>query len=177
MYSVYLGIHDIVDVFAQSFSYPVRKVSVMSFIRHPQFDPVDLKNDIAVIKLRSSVSLDNYVQLACLPKNSVYPSGENVWTAGWGDLTESASALISFRLNNVQFTLYNMNECGNVSIGLFKDSNSQICAGDLNGIKGVCNGDQGGPLFVRDMVNGVQRYVLVGITSYFEGCARVGLPA
>lgn len=177
MYTAYIGMHDISGVFSQNLVFPERKVSVMSFIRHPDFDPTDLKNDIAVIKLRNLVSLDSFVQLACLPKNTDYDAGIEVWTAGWGDLSEDRSVLVSFELQNVQITLNEMNECENVAIGFFKDSSKQICAGNVNGGKGVCDGDEGGPLFVRDLVNGMQRFVLVGITSYREGCARVGLPA
>lgn len=177
MYTAYVGMHDISGVFSQNLVFPERKVSVMSFIRHPQFDPNDLKNDIAVIKLRNSVSLDSFVQIACLPRNIDYDAGTDVWTAGWGDLGEDRSMLVSFKLQNVRFTLNKIDECENVSIGFFKDSNKQICAGDVNGGKGVCNGDEGGPLFVRDLVNGIQRFVLIGIISYREGCARAGLPA
>ncbi|RNA39153.1 transmembrane protease serine 9-like [Brachionus plicatilis] len=175
MYTVYLGIIDVNEVFFPNIVYPARKVSVMSFIRHPLYDSSVLMNDIAVIKLRSSVSLDEYVQLACLPQNSNYAEGTDVWTAGWDLLNRNNSVLLSLKMQNTRFSLFDMNQCQNVSDGLFKDSNSQICAGDAYGTNGSCSGEDGEPLFFKDQVNGVERFVLIGISSYIEGCE--GLPA
>lgn len=40
----------------------------------------------------------------------------------------------------------------------------------------LIKGDSGGPLYVLDNINGKQKYVLSGITSYGEGCANEHFP-
>ena len=39
-----------------------------------------------------------------------------------------------------------------------------------------CKGDSGGPLYTRDSVNNITKYILSGITSYGDGCALAGKP-
>lgn len=43
----------------------------------------------------------------------------------------------------------------------------------MKGGKDTCDGDSGGPLYLRERVNGKFRFLLAGITSYGDGC---GLP-
>jgi secreted trypsin-like serine protease len=59
---------------------------------------------------------------------------------------------------------------------MVKNWDSQICVGDMTGGKSACHGDSGGSLFSKTIVNGKERFVSVGITSYGEGCAFVGKP-
>ncbi len=57
-----------------------------------------------------------------------------------------------------------------------KNWNSQICAGEITGGKDTCNGDGGGSLYSKAIVNGKEKFVSVGITSYGDGCGLVGKP-
>jgi secreted trypsin-like serine protease len=59
---------------------------------------------------------------------------------------------------------------------MVKNWDSQICAGEIAGGKDTCQGDSGSSLFSKAIVNGKERFVSVGITSYGEGCAFVGKP-
>lgn len=140
MYSVYLGFHDISDIFTGTFTYPGRKISVTNFIKHPNFDSTNLLNDIAILKLSSKACLDSYVKLSCLPTVANYPAttGIDVWTAGWGDLSENNNVLISLELNNVKFTLYPDTQCTNVMTSMTKDWTKQLCAGDVAGGPSRC---------------------------------------
>ena len=54
------------------------------------------------------------------------------------------------------------------------NSNSQVCAGSLLGGKGVCGGDDGGPLYVRDTLGRKSRIVLAGATSNRASCGQSG---
>ncbi len=51
---------------------------------------------------------------------------------------------------------------------------SQICAGLYSGGKDTCQGDSGGGIYAYDI--NMSKYVVVGITSYGEGCGRYGKP-
>lgn len=62
----------------------------------------------------------------------------------------------------------NQEVCKNAYIDHKPVNERMICAGDMEGGKGICIGDSGGPM----MVNGV----VIGITSWGLGCARSGYP-
>ncbi|CAF0932506.1 unnamed protein product [Brachionus calyciflorus] len=155
MYTVYLGLHDVRN---RQFQF-----SVNSFTQHPNYRG-GTENDIAIIRLRSTVTYNSLIQPGCLPygKASVYPTTFNIdsWAAGWGTL--SFKGPLANTLQNVRLTI--------VSGG----SNSIIYAGDFNGGKDTCQGDSGGPLFIKDSFDGSQKYILVGITSFGVGCGTPG---
>lgn len=46
--------------------------------------------------------------------------------------------------------------------------------GKLEGGKDTCQGDSGGGLYVFD--SNINKYVIVGITSYGDGCGQTGKP-
>ena len=89
--------------------------------------------DIAILKLSSEVTLNNYIHIACLPQvssNSYPPANSVAYVAGWGTLSYEGSS--PSNLNNVRITVYNSSRCGNVTDT--NDWNSQICAGEILGI-------------------------------------------
>ena len=117
--------------------------------------------------------MNDFVQPACLPQKNTnnFPMIENakLFAAGWGQLFYSGN--YSNKLQNVEINVYNGSACS-----YLKNSNSQICAGELDGGKGTCLGDVGGPLYLKETINGTVRHVLVGITSYDSGCGYVYYP-
>ena len=133
-------------------------------------------NDIAIIKLSRDVEPNCNIQPACLPKEKNYPTKTDIdsWAAGWGTVQVDGKA--SNTLQNVKLTIYNSSMCKLVGLGSRKNWNTQICAGEYMGGKDTCQGDSGGPLYVRDYVNGVFKYILVGITSYGDGCGEYKYP-
>ncbi|CAF0947221.1 unnamed protein product [Brachionus calyciflorus] len=177
MYTVYLGLQNLSGIFdgGKVHGHILR---IKSFIQHPNFDSESSLNDIAIIKLEKDVTLNEQIQPACLPKPNVlfYPPNTNipVFAVGWGSLIYGGSP--SNELQNVNITLYSGSSCRNVSPSWNKNWSTQICAGKLEGGTDTCNGDSGGPIFFKDFVNGVLKYVLVGITSYGDGCAFPDLP-
>ena len=57
------------------------------FLKHPNYNPNNFQNDLAILKLSRSVELNEYIQIACLPKeqSSTYPVPEQpAWIVGWG---------------------------------------------------------------------------------------------
>ena len=89
--------------------------------------------DIAILKLRSEVKLNSFIQIACLPKvfsNSYPTENSTAYVAGWGALSNGGS--LSNNLSNIRITVYSSSSCANVP-GT-KNWNSQICAGEITGI-------------------------------------------
>ena len=85
-------------------------------------------------------------------------------------------AELSDELRNVKITIYPSSSCDSVSLETVKNWNSQICAGELAGGKDTCFGDSGGSLYAKGLVNGKEKFVSIGITSYGDDCASVGKP-
>ncbi|RNA18182.1 trypsin I-P1-like [Brachionus plicatilis] len=177
-YTVFLGLHDLKEILNKTSPQLESGVirGVKKFIRHPNYNTENYLNDIAIIKLSGEVELGKNVRPACLPLSESYPQMANIpaWTIGWGSVSMSGER--SNILQNVRLTYYSSSVCSNVSPFLEKDWNRQICAGEFSGGKDTCQGDSGGPLFVKEIVNGVTKFILVGITSYGDGCAQRGFP-
>lgn len=129
-----------------------------------------------MLKLASKAKLNKYVELACLPTSNYVISPNTPGIAvGWG-LTENNATATSKILNEVTLIIYDGSACNNTAPEAIKNWNSQICAGDLNGKRAVCNGDSGGPLFTLEHFKGKSKFVVAGIVSYGDlvGCAVAG---
>lgn len=182
MFDVYLGVNDISFINTNSLpSSPGIKMSIKKVVKHPSFNTDNYQNDIALLHLSSAVNFNSAIQPACIANPSyTYNKGlppysqNNVVAVGWGTTSES-SAYLSALLMNVRFNVYDSSTCSNTVSGVAKNWNIQLCAGDVKGGKDTCYGDGGSGLYYSDP-NLSNRYVVVGITSYGEGCARVGKP-
>lgn len=88
-------------------------------------------NDIALFQLKTAATLNDYVQIACLPDPTygVYPTNYNVtaWASGWGTLSSGGSSPNT--LYNVRLYIYDPSLCSNVYPSYQKVWNSQVCAG------------------------------------------------
>ena len=151
-------------------------IAVKSINIHPNYNIDTNVNDITILKLAEPATLDKNVQLACLPTQT-FPQSVNIpaWSVGWGAITDPNQTYPD-ELQNVKLTLYPFNRCKNVVPAYPKDQRKQLCAGYLPGGKDTCQGDSGGPLFMRENLNEKLKYVLIGITSYGDGCARPESP-
>lgn len=110
--------------------------------KHEDFDHETFRNDIGILKLAEPVTLNNYVQIACLPDPSIknYPTKSDIdaYAIGWGAVYEGG--YIPDSLRNVVITIYNNSMCSNVSTNP-NDWDSQICAGEWLGGKDTCQGN------------------------------------
>jgi len=61
------------------------------------------------------------------------------------------------------------------SPGEYNLTSANICAGVLAGGKDACSGDSGGPLIIQGKTYADD--ILVGLTSFGEGCAEKNTPA
>ncbi|CAF1021331.1 unnamed protein product [Brachionus calyciflorus] len=177
-YKLYFGVHDINNVLKHTPTNITVGIEADSIHVHEGYSTESALNDIAIIKLSRPVEFNRFIQPACLPnpKINIYPVKENItsYAAGWGTLSSGGD--LPETLQNVKLTVYNESFCESVGFGMEKNWTTQICSGELEGGKDTCQGDSGGPLFVKDIVNGRQKFVLAGLTSYGDGCGGVGLP-
>lgn len=61
--------------------------SVTQIINHPDYDSRSSDNDIALLKLSSAVTFNNFVLPVCLPaSDSTFHNGTDAWVTGWGNI-------------------------------------------------------------------------------------------
>ncbi|WP_434348632.1 serine protease [Myxococcus virescens] len=174
-------------------------VRVVRAVLHPQFNPDTTMNDIAVLKLERSIKFDQAVAGACGQSSTVRPntapqyasggkrspvclppSGDLVpdntmaTVAGWGrkEEAENTSPIllqVGVPILNHEYVAKRYSY-GSHEITINRQA--MFGAGYEVGGKDACQGDSGGPLIVP----GPHGYVIQGIVSFAEGCAREGKP-
>jgi len=147
-----------------------QRVDFDKFISHEEYN-LDgrKKNDIAIIKLAKPIKFGKIVQPACLPKaDEKVPEGTEALVAGWGHTSQGGQASMVLLQTKVPITSFQT--CNNHYYNIV--DKTQICAGYTQGGKDSCQGDSGGPLLVPTR----QGYVLQGVVSVGDGCARRNTP-
>lgn len=141
-----------------------------------------MRHDIALIKTKKEVEMNDYVVPICLPYSASirkHPIDQTTFTVtGWGQ-TEKGNVCIIFLWNNLNILTTFVGNSANIlqSVELVGQNNSvcdkafaplkitlsdeQICIGG-HASKDSCRGDSGGPLTLHD---GLVNY-LIGIVSF-----------
>lgn len=139
---------------------------------HPDYNPKDNKNDIAIVKLTRSISHDlKYVSQICLPIETLHVDTEGCYVMGWGSLRSDGNGG-SKQLRELPIKIVSESHCKNYDDYV---AETMICAGFLEGGRDTCLGDSGGP-FVCPVRGRESTFVLEGIVSFGEGCAERGKP-
>ena len=125
-------------------------------------------NDIALLKIESPLSWDDYVQPIALPSQGQSSSGDSL-ISGWGTL--SSGGQTPSELQKVVIPIVSDDECRD-AYGDLQIADSMICAGVPEGGIDSCQGDSGGPM-VCDFDSGAY---LCGVVSWGYGCAEPGYP-
>lgn len=149
--------------------------TVRKVVLHPNYNPRTEANDIALIKLNSPVTFNNYVQPACLPhviKDSK-TSFSNCFISGWGTTAQN-SVKTSDALQEARVNLLDTKKCNSSEWYKGAMSPHTLCAGYEEGGIDSCQGDSGGPLMCR--VESSPLYYVIGITSWGKGCAQANNP-
>ncbi|MFW6332853.1 MAG: serine protease [Thermodesulfobacteriota bacterium] len=147
---------------------------IRTILRHPEYDPVLLDSDIALVELEAPVY--GFVPLPVFPGDRDL-AGELALVIGWGDTSGFGS--YSPVLMEATLPVVSLADC----IQGFIDTDTRypysaqdftenmLCAGYASGGRDACFGDSGGPL----MVHNVRGWELAGLVSWGDGCAEPGL--
>ncbi|XP_037941400.1 prostasin-like [Teleopsis dalmanni] len=143
-----------------------RVISVSSVYIHENYNANTLANDIALVKLSSSLSYSATIQSIALASETP-DDGTHAMVTGWG--TKSyGSADIPSRLQYTDVEVISQATCSSSAYSYgtqIKDT--MICTVALGG--NACHGDFGGPLVAEDK--------LIGIVSWSIGCAQINYPS
>uniref|UniRef100_A0A672PY22 Peptidase S1 domain-containing protein n=1 Tax=Sinocyclocheilus grahami TaxID=75366 RepID=A0A672PY22_SINGR len=150
--------------------------NVRTIIVHSSYNSNTNNNDIALLRLSSTVTFNNYIRPVCLAaQNSVFPSGTSSWITGWGDVQSGGTNTLSLPspgiLQETMVPVVNNVQC-NTLLGSGSVTSNMMCAGLTQGGKDTCQGDSGGPMVSQQCSVWVQS----GITSWGYGCAHPNSP-
>ncbi|XP_066504518.1 mannan-binding lectin serine protease 1 isoform X2 [Hoplias malabaricus] len=157
--------------------------SVERLVLHPQFNPQNYDNDIALVRLSQDVALNELVRPVCLPPpwvrgQSLSPLPHTLGVvAGWGINTGNASmsesvlnsnpGIVSEVLQYVKLPVVEQEECEASYASRSVDYNiteNMFCAGFYEGGRDTCLGDSGGAFVIEDTKSG--RWVAQGLVSW-----------
>uniref|UniRef100_A0A1L8EC59 Putative serine proteases 1/2-like protein n=2 Tax=Haematobia irritans TaxID=7368 RepID=A0A1L8EC59_HAEIR len=138
---------------------------------HPEWNPANLRNDIALIKIPSTPYSANIKPVKLPNKSESYSTyeGENVIVSGWGKTSDDAIDLAT----DLQWARMQVipNSICETTFGSSMVAPSNICISTPKATS-PCKGDAGGPLVLASSK------VLIGLTSFASarGC-EMGHPA
>ncbi|KAJ1529299.1 hypothetical protein ONE63_006095 [Megalurothrips usitatus] len=150
---------------------------------HPEFRKEGpYSNDIALILVTPvggrAFRFSSHVQPICLPDlaaKRAAPEGSWCTVTGWGAQADDAVDTLSPVLRAAAVPLLAQDTCRGADVlGGRRQPilDGMICAGPLSGGVDACGGDSGGPLACE--VHG--RWVLTGLVSWGDGCAKRNRP-
>lgn len=163
------------------------RIAVSNILRHPQYNPNSLQNDVALLYLAAdtSVTVGNFAINDGSLLASLLP-GADLTAIGWGATTQDDPAtpdvnetaypptLQEVVLDYIPFATCNGPDYHNGTL-----TSDALCAGFLATPppRDTCFGDSGGPL-LSDIGGAQPTWRQVGITSYGTGslCAEQGNP-
>uniref|UniRef100_UPI003AADBD33 tryptase-like n=1 Tax=Centroberyx gerrardi TaxID=166262 RepID=UPI003AADBD33 len=162
---VWLGSHDL-----KGYS---RFRGIRSITIHTNFQPNGYLNNIALIKMSKKVVFTSVIAPVNLTTiQDTFDSASECWITGWGNIWKNIPLPGREVLQELQVPIVRQVECKAAYPGM---TDKMLCAGYLEGGKGTCDGDYGGPLVCRT----ARGFVQVGIMSYgnSSGCALEGFPS
>ncbi|XP_076851797.1 chymotrypsin-like protease CTRL-1 isoform X2 [Brachyhypopomus gauderio] len=164
--TVYLGTQSLAGTNTNQVSRTVTSVT-----KNPNYDPNIHNNDLALLRLSSTVTFTPYITPVCLAaSNSAFFNGTLSWNTGWGNIATGVSLPSPGILQEVQIPIIGNRQCDCLYSGII--TGDMICAGALPGGKDPCQGDSGGPLVVKQGSVWIQ----AGIVSFGVACALPNYP-
>ncbi|XP_059831441.1 prothrombin [Hypanus sabinus] len=156
-------------------------VKLDKIIVHPYYNwQSNLNRDIALLHTTTPIPFNDYISPICLPSKEVAISLLRTHhmgrVTGWGNLAESFVNINSVKaqeLQQIHLPIVDQEICK--SSTSIKVTSNMFCAGfspesDRRG--DACEGDSGGPFVMKNPDD--NRWYLIGIVSWGEGCDRDG---
>jgi len=147
--------------------------NVTSIILHPQYNPTTFENDIALLALDTTIILNNWTNVACLPySEQIVPPNSKCVVAGWGTTQNTGNNTV---LRQMLASVIADSVCNDTDHYNGAILESQMCAGDDRGYTGICQGDFGSALACPDSSD---RFFVQGVASQNAGssCAAPNKP-
>lgn len=155
--------------------------SVAEVVIHPGYDPCTLANDIALMRLspdtRAAARSAAERTAPVTQTRSYEQPGTPVTVLGWGQML-ARSGTRPTQLHAVDLEIVDMETCRRTVGAALPDfalGPEQICAWYPAGGRDSCQGDSGGPL-VTPHPDRPGAFILVGVVSWGDGCARPEMP-
>uniref|UniRef100_A0A1L8DQA5 CLIP domain-containing serine protease n=1 Tax=Nyssomyia neivai TaxID=330878 RepID=A0A1L8DQA5_9DIPT len=158
----------------------VQDILVEETILHPEYNSRKHKNDIALLRLKEPVQLNEFIQPICLPFSEQFKTntfdGKRLYTSGWGTAGGGTGTPINIK-QNTQFVGVNNEKCNeiysshNIDVG-----QDQLCASPKNGIDDSCKSDSGAPLMTQDPKSNKGNWYAVGVLSFGSRCGQTDWP-
>ncbi|CAO1381196.1 unnamed protein product [Diamesa hyperborea] len=154
---IYLGKNNL-----QKWTGPEQDAKVAEIVVHPDYDSERFYSDLAVLKLKDSVTRSNYIRPVCLwnfDSDLKMIVGKLGSIPGWG---YNENGLVSEDLTFIRMPIVTHETCIWSNRDFFSKvtSDKAFCAGFRNG-SSVCNGDSGGGMVLKQG----KQFFLRGIVS------------
>jgi len=147
------------------------RVEITSYegFTHPDWNSNDLNSDIALVKLPSKITFNDYIRPACLPTYSDVGNdyvAEPTTPVGWGKNSDNAGGITPTLQMVEDLPVITNSQCAQYYGSIIYQG---IVCIDSSGGKGVCNGDSGGTLNHNE---GGNKWKQIGVTSFVSsaGC-------
>ncbi|CRL07166.1 CLUMA_CG020154, isoform A [Clunio marinus] len=159
---------------------PYQERDIQSIIIHPEFNSKSLANDVAILILDQPVTLDQHINVICLPSQGYFSNSQSCFASGWGKDVFGKEGKYSVIMKKVQLPMVPFHSCQSslrkTRLGSrFNLHHSFVCAGGEPDID-TCQGDGGSPLVCPVGIASDNRYVQIGAVAWGIGC-RDALPA
>ncbi|CAO2603319.1 Cationic trypsin-3, partial [Lemmus lemmus] len=138
-------------------------IDAAKIIRHPNYNKKTYDNDIMLIKLKSSATLNARVSTVSLP-SSCPSSGTKCLVSGWGNTQSAAEGLSLLQCLDVSV----LSDLVCHKAYPHRITSNMFCLGFLEGGKDSCQLDSGGPVVCDGTFQ--------GIVSWGNDCAQKGKP-
>ena len=135
---------------------------------HPSFSGSTLNNDVALLKLSTSIPTSSSISYGRLAASGSDPAtGAQLTVAGWGATSQGGTST-PVNLLKVTVPIVSRASCRS-SYGTSSITENMFCAGYTQGGRDACQGDSGGPIVDSSKT-------VVGVVSWGEGCAQPNYP-
>lgn len=148
------------------------EVHVQEVVTHERFERKRLLNDIGLLLLTKEVTLNDQVNIVCLPPANIALNLSDCIATGWGKQVYGEAVTYPSVLKKINLPVIPKDQCETSLRShlteYFKLHSSFICAGGGTGMH-TCTGDGGSPL-VCPVVENADQFYQVGITSWGIKC-------